>query len=128
MTRKYTNKLLQMIEDGEISKDLVINACLLYMSEDDVKDMCISNEFVCAEDMEEYRDEWPLDLLDCELFQLNVGASLYSDADECYVEVKSLAQSDIDAVRKILERMNFEIETEHECEGSDYPAYYFFLK
>lgn len=44
--RQNTNKLLEMIEMELLSRDLVINACLNYMSEDDVKDMMIINEFI----------------------------------------------------------------------------------
>ena len=42
--RDKTNKLLEMIENGEISKDTVIMACVKYMSEDDVADMMEANE------------------------------------------------------------------------------------
>jgi len=51
--RKYTNMLLEMIDDGLIDRDLVINACLKYMSEDDVQDMMEANEFI----EEQYEDE-----------------------------------------------------------------------
>jgi hypothetical protein len=44
MTREATNRLLEMIEEGLISKDLVILACVKYMSEADVADMCHANE------------------------------------------------------------------------------------
>ncbi len=54
MSRKYTNKLYQMIEDG-YPKDYVITACLKYMSEDDVKDMMEHNEML-EEDEEENED------------------------------------------------------------------------
>jgi len=46
MARQYTNKLLEMIEDGLLDKDTVIMACVKYMSEDDVKDMMQCNEFI----------------------------------------------------------------------------------
>jgi hypothetical protein len=46
MTRKYTNMLLDMLDEGIISHDEVIMACLKYMSEDDVQDMMESNEFI----------------------------------------------------------------------------------
>lgn len=52
MSRKYTNKLLEMIEEGVLNKDTFIMACINYMSEDDVKDMMECNEFI-AEDEEE---------------------------------------------------------------------------
>ena len=37
--REYTNKLLEMVEDGILDKDNVIMAFCKYMSEDDVKDL-----------------------------------------------------------------------------------------
>ena len=43
--RKSTNKILEMIEEGILSRDEVIMACLKYMSEDDVTDMARDNEF-----------------------------------------------------------------------------------
>ena len=42
--RDKTNELLEMIENGVISKDTVIMACVKYMSEDDVADMMEANE------------------------------------------------------------------------------------
>jgi hypothetical protein len=45
--------LLEMIEDGLIDRDLVITACLKYMSEDDVQDMMEANEFI----EEQYEDD-----------------------------------------------------------------------
>jgi len=56
MTREVTNKLLQAVEDGLLDKDTVIMACVKYMSEDDVADMCHANEFF-GEDEEEEEDE-----------------------------------------------------------------------
>jgi len=50
MSRKFTNKLWDMIDNGLISQDTVITACLKYMSEDDVKDMMEHNEFIDSED------------------------------------------------------------------------------
>jgi hypothetical protein len=52
MTREYTNKLLEMVEEGILDRDNVISACVQYMSEDDVKDMMESNEFIDQEDEE----------------------------------------------------------------------------
>jgi hypothetical protein len=40
MPRKYTNKLLELLEDGGISWEVIARECLCYMSEDDVADMC----------------------------------------------------------------------------------------
>jgi hypothetical protein len=42
-----------MIEEGLLSKDMVIMACVKYMSEDDVKDMMESNEMLEVEDGDE---------------------------------------------------------------------------
>jgi hypothetical protein len=53
--RKYTNMLLDMIDEGVIDRDLVITACLKYMSEDDVQDMMEANEFI----EEQYEDDEP---------------------------------------------------------------------
>ena len=52
MSREATDKILEMIEDGLLSKDNVILACLKYMSEDDVKDMAHANEFFWEEEEE----------------------------------------------------------------------------
>lgn len=52
MARFYTNMLLELVEDGMLSKDDVIMACVKYMSEDDVKDMMQCNEFIEPEDDE----------------------------------------------------------------------------
>jgi hypothetical protein len=53
--REYTNKLLEMVEEGLLDKDMVIMACVKYMSEDDVKGMMEANEFIMEEEEEE---EW----------------------------------------------------------------------
>jgi hypothetical protein len=45
--------LLDMIDEGVIDRDLVITACLKYMSEDDVQDMMEANEFI----EEQFEDE-----------------------------------------------------------------------
>jgi hypothetical protein len=51
-TRQATNRLLSLVEEGLLDKDQVIMACLNYMSEGDVADMCRMNEFFADE--EEY--------------------------------------------------------------------------
>ena len=53
MSRKYTNELLEMIENGLLDKDTVIMACVKYMSEDDVKDMMEYNDFIEEESEED---------------------------------------------------------------------------
>ena len=56
--REYTNKLLEMVEEGLLDKDLVIMAFAKFMSEDNIKDMMEANEMI--EDEEEDEE----DLLD----------------------------------------------------------------
>jgi hypothetical protein len=53
MTRQYTNRLLEMIEEGLVDKDYVIMACVKYMSEDDVKDMMHCNDILDEEEEDE---------------------------------------------------------------------------
>jgi hypothetical protein len=57
MTREYTNKLLEMVEEGILDRDNVIMACVKYMSEDDVKDMMHTNEFIQDEEETEEEEE-----------------------------------------------------------------------
>ena len=58
MTRPYTDRLLEMIEDGMLDRDTVIMACVKYMSEQDVQDMMEINEFILEPDAEstEYKE------------------------------------------------------------------------
>lgn len=51
MSRKNTNKLLEMLDAGLLNQNEVLLACLKYMSEDEVRDMAESNYFF--EDEEE---------------------------------------------------------------------------
>ena len=46
MTREYTTKLLEMMDEGMISAAAVAEMALAYMSEDDVKDMVRSNDLM----------------------------------------------------------------------------------
>lgn len=54
--RKVTRQLLDAIEEGIVSKDDVIRACLDYMSEADVADMC-ENEGLLGTDQDEENEE-----------------------------------------------------------------------
>jgi|688.fasta_scaffold12156_32 hypothetical protein len=56
--RKYTTKLLEMMDEGLISAEAVAEMALAYMSEDDVKDMCRANDILDEED-EDYLVEDP---------------------------------------------------------------------
>lgn len=51
MNREYTNKLLEMVDEGMLDKDMVIMAFAKYMSESNIKDMMEVNEML--EDEEE---------------------------------------------------------------------------
>lgn len=56
--RKTTVKILEMIDEGILDRDTVINACLNYMSEADVTDMAECEGFIEVEDeTEENADE-----------------------------------------------------------------------
>lgn len=57
MTRKATNKLLEMVEEGVLDRDTVILACVNYMSEDDVADTCRINDFFYDEEEDEEDDD-----------------------------------------------------------------------
>lgn len=47
--REYTCKLLDMVDEGLVDKDYVIQMCLGYLSEADVKDMMIGEELIDEE-------------------------------------------------------------------------------
>lgn len=57
MARKVTNKLLEMMEEGALDPALLARMALLYMSEDEVRDMAESNELLEVEDDEDEDDE-----------------------------------------------------------------------
>lgn len=56
--REYTCKLLEAVDDGMIDPRDALASALSYMSESEVKDMCMVNEFFSVEDEDE---EDPLD-------------------------------------------------------------------
>lgn len=47
MTREYTNKFHDLMSEGILTADSVVNMCLSFMSEDDVKEMWEAN---CMDD------------------------------------------------------------------------------
>jgi len=60
MSRHYTKKIMEMVDDGYLSPKDVMNMCLRAMSEDDVKHMFIAEELLEAEedeDEDEDKDE-----------------------------------------------------------------------
>lgn len=66
---KTSEKLLQMIEEGTLDRDTLINSCLNYMSEADIQDMAESEGFIEDEDQDDNQED------DAESF-------LYDDPDE----------------------------------------------
>lgn len=54
--RKVTNKLYQMMDDGEIDPRVIADACLLYMSEQDVANMAHENEILLRQDYDDNDD------------------------------------------------------------------------
>jgi len=58
MVRKYTNMVLEMVEEGILDKDVVIMACLKYMSEAEVRDMAEANGFIPEDEEEEIRSDY----------------------------------------------------------------------
>ena len=57
MSREYSTILLQMVEEGMLDRDTVIMACVKYMSEDDVRDMMETNEFIEIDEEDEEEGE-----------------------------------------------------------------------
>ena len=42
--RDYTNKLIELVEEGTLNPVEVVRMCVKYMSEDEVEEMCNMNE------------------------------------------------------------------------------------
>ena len=60
MSREATCKVLDMAENGVLSWETIARECLEYMSEDDVRDMAESNDWIEDEldrEVEEHDDE-----------------------------------------------------------------------
>lgn len=60
--REYTSKLIAMMDEGLISAEAVAEMALAFMSEDDVKDMCLANDLLLGEDDEDVEDDFPLSM------------------------------------------------------------------
>lgn len=56
-SRPYTTELLDMVEQGMIDKDSLINDLLGWMSEEDVKQFCRSNDYIAYDPEDEEDDE-----------------------------------------------------------------------
>ena len=52
--REYTNRLFEMLEDGMISYQKVVEMALAYMSESEVHDMMEKNELLIEEDEDDH--------------------------------------------------------------------------
>jgi hypothetical protein len=52
--RKQTTRLLEMMDQGLISAEMVAEMALAYMSEDDVADMMLANDILDEEDNEDW--------------------------------------------------------------------------
>lgn len=57
MTRKTHNKILEAIAEGSLTAQAVAEACLAYMSEDDVADMAHCNDFFHDGDDDQMQEE-----------------------------------------------------------------------
>lgn len=55
MARAFTNQLLEMVDDGILDQGRVLEACLKWMSEDDVREMMFANDF--TEDNDDWDEE-----------------------------------------------------------------------
>ena len=62
-TREYTCMVLDMIDEGVLDAKAVAEMCLAYMSEDEVKDMCRSNDILpeAEQDEDEEEESDPMD-------------------------------------------------------------------
>jgi hypothetical protein len=50
MPRKYTDNLLEILENGVLSWEEIARECLCYMSEEDVADMCVTADLLGLEE------------------------------------------------------------------------------
>ena len=53
MTRNYSNKLLELVDEGIVDKDLIIQCLVTYMSEDEVRDCMHINSILYLEEESE---------------------------------------------------------------------------
>lgn len=61
MAREYTNKILEMLDEGMFDKDMLIRDLLSWMSEKDVREFADVYQFFVDEEIEEDLDEKTLD-------------------------------------------------------------------
>ena len=51
------DKAYELLEEGVVSYQAMAEACLQYMSTDDIEDMLLSNDFVTEEEVAEEEEE-----------------------------------------------------------------------
>jgi len=62
VSRPYTCRLLEEVDEGIIDAKVALQAALCYMSEDEVKDMCFVNEFIGRDDEDDdFEDDYEPD-------------------------------------------------------------------
>ena len=79
--RNATNKLLGLIEEGMLTNEQVVEACLKFMSEDNVAEMCQANEFFMEDEDDEEEDN-PLRALYVDCQCPDCGEDIPMDAEE----------------------------------------------
>lgn len=57
MAKEATCELIEMAELGVLSWEMIARECLQYMSEDEVRDMAESNDWIDSEDDSEEEDD-----------------------------------------------------------------------
>jgi hypothetical protein len=55
--RQYTNRLIELVEEGILDAEDVMKACLSYMSESEVQDLCESEGYIEEDEEEDDEDE-----------------------------------------------------------------------
>lgn len=110
MSREITNKLLEMVDDGLLDARTLALACLKYMSEDDVEDMAVINEFIpdpddYEDEEEEYYDYDP-DLVE-KTYDYIINAGDYDDELDPYHTAYSTKEEAIEEAKKLLDTYEF---------------------
>jgi len=57
MSRKYTNKLLEMVDEGSYDPKEIMTMALNALSEDDVEEMCRANDLVDGMGLDDEDDD-----------------------------------------------------------------------
>lgn len=90
--REFTNKLIELCEEGILDPIGIVRMCVKYMSEDEVEDMCDCNEltdlmFEPDEEEDELEDEYEEDEDDVEEFdpplEFNHVGDIWDTLEQC---------------------------------------------